>query len=137
MFCKWAFVKNEVFLIPAFGIINRGGYYGYPVIAVAFAWLHWRFKIEIGVRRIRQSLNSEVEERADTLLKKSMCGKCRSNCKGEDDWCAAIYDVMDAPTEDVAEVKRGKWIVDDDGIVIYSECGARMDGERRNQNGEE
>ena len=81
MFCKWAFVKNEIF---TFGFINRSGYYGYPVIAVAFAWLHWRFKIEIGVRRI-------------------------------------------PPTADVAEVKRGKWIADDDGIVICSECGEEHD----------
>lgn len=62
MFCKWAFVKNEIFIIPSFGFINRSGYYGYPVIAVAFAWLHLRFKIEIGVRRIRRHLDSEVEE---------------------------------------------------------------------------
>lgn len=41
-------------------------------------------------------------------LKESMCGQCRSHCKGEDDWCAAIYDVMDAPTADVAEVVRCK-----------------------------
>ncbi len=60
-------------------------------------------------------------------LKESMCNQCRSHCKGEDDWCAAIYDVMDAPTEDVAAVKRGKWIVDDDGIVICSECGEEHD----------
>lgn len=62
MFCKWAFVKNEIFIIPTFGIINRRRYYGYLVIAVAFAWLHWRFKVEIGIKRIRHSLNSEVEE---------------------------------------------------------------------------
>lgn len=85
-------------------------------------------------------------------LKESMCSQCRSHCKGEDDWCAAIYDVVDAPTEDVAEVKHGKWIhasvdmgffrfrcsecgLDD----VYDEereqyrycpnCGARMDGD--------
>lgn len=34
---------------------------------------------------------------------------------------------MDAPTEDVAAVKRGKWIADDDGIVICSECGEEHD----------
>lgn len=60
-------------------------------------------------------------------LKESMCSQCRSHCKGEDDWCAAIYDVMDAPTEDVAAVKHGKWITDDDGIVICSECGEEHD----------
>lgn len=60
-------------------------------------------------------------------LKESMCSQCRSNCKGEDDWCAAIYDVMDTPTADVVEVKHGKWITDDDGIVICSECGEEHD----------
>ena len=50
MYCKSAFVKDEVFIIPTFGFINKRYYYGYPVIAVAFAWLRWRFKIEIGVK---------------------------------------------------------------------------------------
>lgn len=50
MYCKSAFVEDEVFIIPTFGFINRRPYYGYPVIAVAFAWLRWRFKIEIGVK---------------------------------------------------------------------------------------
>lgn len=50
MYCKYAFVKDEVFIIPTFGFINRKSYYGYPVIAVAFSWLRWRFKIEICVK---------------------------------------------------------------------------------------
>lgn len=50
MYCKYAFVKDEVFIIPTFGFINRKPYYGHPVISVAFAWLRWRFKIEIGVK---------------------------------------------------------------------------------------
>lgn len=50
---KGAFARNEVFITPAIGVINERGYYGYPVIAIAFAWLHWRCKIEIGVRRLR------------------------------------------------------------------------------------
>ena len=71
-----------------------------------------------------------------------------------DGWNAAIDIINKAPVANVAEVKRGKWIADDDGIVICSECGeehdwddfrppycdmcgARMNGERRNQNGEE
>ena len=29
-------------------------YYGYPVIAIAFAWLCWRCKVEIGVRKHRR-----------------------------------------------------------------------------------
>lgn len=40
-------------LIPTFGWINERYYYGYPVIAIAFAWLCWRCKIEIGVRKRR------------------------------------------------------------------------------------
>lgn len=30
---------------------NERYYYGYPVIAIAFAWLCWRCKIEIGVKK--------------------------------------------------------------------------------------
>lgn len=63
MYCKSAFVKDEVFIIPTFGFINRRPYYGYPVIAVAFAWLRWRFKIEIGVKRGRQQ--KKAKERAE------------------------------------------------------------------------
>lgn len=29
----------------------------------------------------------------------------------------------DLPTANLAEVKRGKWIIDEDGVVICSECG--------------
>lgn len=37
--------------IPCFGIINDSVYYGYQVISIAFAWLIWRAKIQIGVRK--------------------------------------------------------------------------------------
>ena len=50
---KWAFIRNELFITPAIGVINERGYYGYPVIAVAFAWLFWRFKVEFGVKKWR------------------------------------------------------------------------------------
>ena len=50
---KGAFVRNEFFITPAFGIINERGYYGYPVIAICFAWLRRRCKIEIGVKKTR------------------------------------------------------------------------------------
>ena len=50
---KGAKTKNEVILIPTFGWINERYYYGYPVIAIAFAWLCWRGKIEFGVRKRR------------------------------------------------------------------------------------
>ena len=46
-----SFDKIEFFLTPAVGIINERPYYGYPVIAVAFAWLWFRCKVEIGVKR--------------------------------------------------------------------------------------
>ncbi len=51
MHFKGAFARNEVFITPTFGIINERGYYGYPVIAIGFAWLRWRCKIEIGVKK--------------------------------------------------------------------------------------
>lgn len=35
--------------------------------------------------------------------------------------------LKDTPTADVAAVKHGKWITDDDGIVICSECGEEHD----------
>lgn len=50
---KGAKTENEVMLIPTFGWINERYYYGYPVIAIAFTWLCWRCKIEIGVRKWR------------------------------------------------------------------------------------
>ena len=50
---KGKFMRNEVFVTPAFGIINERGYYGYPVIAICFAWLRWSCKIEIGVKNGR------------------------------------------------------------------------------------
>lgn len=48
---KAAKTTNEFMLIPTFGWINERYYYGYPVIAIAFAWLCWRCKIEIGVKK--------------------------------------------------------------------------------------
>lgn len=48
---KTAKIANEFILIPTFGWINERHYYGYPVIAIAFAWLCWRCKFEIGVRK--------------------------------------------------------------------------------------
>lgn len=49
---KSAFVKKEVIIIPTFGFINMRSYYGYPVVAIAFAWLQFRCKFEFGVKRI-------------------------------------------------------------------------------------
>lgn len=48
---KGAKTDNKIILIPTFGWINERYYYGYPVIAIAFAWLCWRCKIEIGVKK--------------------------------------------------------------------------------------
>lgn len=50
---KAQFVKNEIMVIPTFGIVNERHYYGYPVIALAFGWLCFRAKIEFGVRVVR------------------------------------------------------------------------------------
>lgn len=48
---KAAKTTNEIMVMPTFGWINERYYYGYPVIAIAFAWLCWRCKIEIGVKK--------------------------------------------------------------------------------------
>ena len=50
---KWQILKNEIIIIPTFGVINERTYYGYPVIAIAFGWLCFRAKIEFGVRIVR------------------------------------------------------------------------------------
>nr|DAP15385.1 MAG TPA: restriction alleviation protein [Caudoviricetes sp.] len=47
--CPFCGADNKP-ITPAFGIINERSYYGYPVIAICFAWLRWRCKIEIGVK---------------------------------------------------------------------------------------
>lgn len=51
MRCKGAIMKNDIFFIPEIGILNCSRYYGYPVIAIGFGWLCFRFKIEFGARR--------------------------------------------------------------------------------------
>ena len=48
-----AVVKDQWFLTPCIGIVNETHYYGYPVIDIAFAWLIWRAKIQIGVRKVK------------------------------------------------------------------------------------
>ncbi len=45
--------KDQWFLTPSIGIINSTHYYGYPVVSIAFAWLIWRGKVEIGVRKAK------------------------------------------------------------------------------------
>lgn len=50
---KGAIIENQIFIIPTFGIINESKYYGYKVIAIAFAWLHLRCKFEIGVKKYK------------------------------------------------------------------------------------
>lgn len=45
--------KNQWFLTPCFGIINETHYYGYPVVSIAFAWLIWRVKVQIGARKVK------------------------------------------------------------------------------------
>lgn len=43
--------RNEWFIVPSMGVIDERSYYGYRVIAVAFAWMRWRFKFEFGVKK--------------------------------------------------------------------------------------
>ncbi|MGN0180415.1 MAG: hypothetical protein ACI4DY_13410 [Monoglobaceae bacterium] len=49
--------KTQLFINPAIGILDERSYYGYTVIAIAFAWLHWKCKVEFGVRRYRNGNN--------------------------------------------------------------------------------
>ena len=53
MRCKGAIDKYQIFIIPTFGWINESFYYGYPVISIAFAWLCFRFKVKLGVKKVR------------------------------------------------------------------------------------
>ena len=46
-------VKNEIIVIPTFGFLDNRNYYGYPVIAIAFGWLCFRFKVEFGVKIVK------------------------------------------------------------------------------------
>ena len=48
-----AISNNEWFFFPALGLINEKGYYGYTVIAIGFAWLRFRCKVEFGVKKVR------------------------------------------------------------------------------------
>ena len=48
---RWQIDKQQVFIVPAIGYINEKYYYGYPVIAFAFAWLTFRCKVEFGVKK--------------------------------------------------------------------------------------
>lgn len=50
---KAAIDKRQIFITPCIGYINERDYYGYPVVAIAFAWLCFRFKVELFVRRYR------------------------------------------------------------------------------------
>lgn len=55
---SWNVAKNEWFLTPCIGIIDERYYYGYTVVAVAFAWLRWRFKVEFGVKRFMRGADN-------------------------------------------------------------------------------
>lgn len=50
---KKAIDRNQWFLIPCIGIINERKYYGYPVFAIAFAWLVFRCKVSFGIKKWR------------------------------------------------------------------------------------
>lgn len=53
MIIRTAIVEHQWFLTPCFGIINETHYYGYPVVSIAFAWLIWRVKVQIGARKVK------------------------------------------------------------------------------------
>ena len=50
---KAAIDKRQIFITPCIGYINERGFYGYPVVTIAFAWLCFRFKVELFVSRYR------------------------------------------------------------------------------------
>lgn len=52
---KGAIDKCQIFIIPTFGFINLKGYFGYPVIAIGFAWLCFRLKVELGVKKVNDN----------------------------------------------------------------------------------
>lgn len=53
MTIRTAVDKSQWFLTPCFGIINDSYYYGYQVVSIAFAWLIWRVKVQIGARKVK------------------------------------------------------------------------------------
>lgn len=59
MIIKTAVQKDQWFLTPCIGIIKHTHYYGYPVISIAFAWLIWHARIEIGVRKVKFEEDAE------------------------------------------------------------------------------
>ena len=60
--------KDQWFLTPCIRIMNETHYYGYPVVSIAFAWLIWRAKIQIGVRKVKveQYIKSQKPDRTST-----------------------------------------------------------------------
>ena len=52
---KGSIDNNQWFIIPTCGFINLRHYFGYPVIAIGFAWLNLRFKVEFGVKMWREN----------------------------------------------------------------------------------
>ena len=60
---KGAIDKKQYIIIPSFAVMNERSYYGYTVIAIAFGWLHFRFKIEFGVQKV--VWNDESEDDCD------------------------------------------------------------------------
>lgn len=48
-----ATIRDQWFLSPCIGIINHTRHYGYPVISIAFAWLIWHVRVQIGARKVK------------------------------------------------------------------------------------
>lgn len=61
---KTAIDRNQWFIIPCIGVIDERYYYGYPVFAIGFAWLVFRFKVEFGVKTYKQR-RKDNERKAD------------------------------------------------------------------------
>ena len=65
------------------------------------------------------NLIKKMQERYNDLLNKDGCYDNFTQGYGD-----ALSTVENEPTADVQKVRRGKWIVDEDGgVVICSECG--------------
>lgn len=50
---RGAIDKRQYIIIPSFAVMNERFYYGYTVIAIAFGWLCFRWKIEFGVKIVK------------------------------------------------------------------------------------
>ena len=82
---KRAKTENEVMLIPTFGWLNERYYYGYPVIASAFAWLCWlpdgSYKEFARYPKFRQMYINAFER---------MLNECKKRGKNPETWHSGV-----------------------------------------------